>query len=580
MNNTFANSSPDTTTFVIKNKSKKAIIIFGIKINPGISYDLMQIPGISEHDIRSSIVKGDLNRKLKANQIEIIDVNIDLYTNDDQLGNFLASKGISFIKTSIIEASNAIPTGATVIKPNIAALKALQDAPNGQVAFVETNRGLYKLDTNATNSEYTLNILNSADSNSGVDSGRWIRLAIPDYLSTINPNFYIDPDTGNDENPGDFQDKLKTWDEFYRRTQGELGTDITVILSSASNIWPSTDKFFGSFKSTDKSNLFRLQIIGLPLAAANSTYSTYEPENPLTNQAREVSDTVVPLASYEGKLVAGNGYAGWIVKDLGSNTVRLSTPFTKNPLTLNYVVADLMKITWQMKELSVTNARIEFNQLEFQAFLTISGNTSANNFFEENPSISFSYCKLQSFHCGSGATFYDCLMTTSNLAYDIASNGTYYFAGCYFKNGYVSRKNEKAMFDVCSFETTAAPALTLGANSTLIIRDHCGVFGASHALDRFAKLEFNSSLQFSSASVYGQDILTHLTLGATSKVNLEFTVIYLPGQPLTSTSFIPPLVAGATVPAASSVLLWVDLSLAPFSGYLFDQTNGSQVSIG
>ena len=61
-------------TFTVKNiTTSRAIKVFNTKIMPGQTLDLMKIPGISEEDIRSSLIKGDLKNKIINQQLDVID---------------------------------------------------------------------------------------------------------------------------------------------------------------------------------------------------------------------------------------------------------------------------------------------------------------------------------------------------------------------------------------------------------------------------------------------------------------------------------------------------------------------------
>lgn len=586
MNNTFANSAPDTTTFVIKNNSRKAIIVFGIKINPGLTYDLMQIPGISEHDIRTSIIKGDLNRKLKTNQISIIDVNIDLYTDDDQLGDFLLSKGISVIKTSIASASNAVPNGSTLLKATIAALTATLDAPNGQIAFVETNRGLYILDTESTLAASNLYVLNSAESNAGVDPGRWVRLPIADGKWQAQPYFIINHSTGNDENDASSLSPIKTWDEFYRRTQGKLNNSTEVILISPTFTWPIGDHPYGAFDIGNDGELtVKGDLTGLDFGSI-AVY-TFTPANPAINTPQSVQDGDIDFSTLVGKYVYDNaGYSGWILKNLGSNTGQLTEESELNTLSAPFAhISNQLIMNGGLDDIGIINGKIKFQFIEFNSFVKISSGGSSNLlpfFGSEKMSIEFNACKLQSFHIASGATFKNCYFTLNNSTASIpSSNGTYYFSGCGFPNGYVSKENEKCYFENCSFMLDDHSAIEMANNSFVAIKGNCGVWGSSGSSDRVLYLKYNAIGNFDSTSViYGTDVGVHLFLEPAAKLLVKFAAsIYIIGQPLTTTSFISPLVAGAAVPAVSTLATWADLSAAPFSGNLINYTNGSQINI-
>ncbi|NJO18666.1 MAG: hypothetical protein HC877_23950, partial [Thioploca sp.] len=77
--------------FVVKNISKKQLKIFGYPVLPGGELDLMNIPYVSEADIKHAILKGELKVKLDANEIEINASNIDLNSYDQDFIDYLTN---------------------------------------------------------------------------------------------------------------------------------------------------------------------------------------------------------------------------------------------------------------------------------------------------------------------------------------------------------------------------------------------------------------------------------------------------------------------------------------------------------
>src|ERR1019366_6611666 len=104
--NSFATDSirPGYGTFVVQNitgmagnpNKPKCVEIFNYPIlsNGGIR-DLMMIEGVSEESIRASLLKGEINRKLRAKEITILASDIDLLQFNQNQANFLYSSGIT-----------------------------------------------------------------------------------------------------------------------------------------------------------------------------------------------------------------------------------------------------------------------------------------------------------------------------------------------------------------------------------------------------------------------------------------------------------------------------------------------------
>ena len=83
--------------FIVKNISPqiKTINIFNYPINYGCTRDLLQIPGVGEGDIRASLLKGELQHKIRANDIVVICSDIDLLQFNDSQKKFLQNSGIN-----------------------------------------------------------------------------------------------------------------------------------------------------------------------------------------------------------------------------------------------------------------------------------------------------------------------------------------------------------------------------------------------------------------------------------------------------------------------------------------------------
>lgn len=93
--NEFANYKKRTTCFTVKNiVQNKTVRIFTYPISPGETRDLLTIPGVAEADIRSSLLKGELLRKLLAKEIIVVCSDIDLLQFNDEQKAFLQESGI------------------------------------------------------------------------------------------------------------------------------------------------------------------------------------------------------------------------------------------------------------------------------------------------------------------------------------------------------------------------------------------------------------------------------------------------------------------------------------------------------
>lgn len=93
----FAPWSHSPNCFVVENitsNPKKTIRIFQYPIRHGHTRDLLRIPGVAEDDIRASLLKGEINHKIKAGEIVVICSDIDLLQFNTIQKSFLQGAGI------------------------------------------------------------------------------------------------------------------------------------------------------------------------------------------------------------------------------------------------------------------------------------------------------------------------------------------------------------------------------------------------------------------------------------------------------------------------------------------------------
>lgn len=81
----FAPGRNECGQFIVRNISpqKKTIMIFNYPINLGQTRDLLKIPGVSEGDIKSALMKGQIRNKFRVGDIELVYSNIDLLQFND-----------------------------------------------------------------------------------------------------------------------------------------------------------------------------------------------------------------------------------------------------------------------------------------------------------------------------------------------------------------------------------------------------------------------------------------------------------------------------------------------------------------
>lgn len=83
-------------SFVVQNISNppKTLFIFNYPIPFGMERDLLAIPGVAESDIRVSLLKGELNHKLRSLDIKVLTSDVDLLQFNDAQKTFLQNAGV------------------------------------------------------------------------------------------------------------------------------------------------------------------------------------------------------------------------------------------------------------------------------------------------------------------------------------------------------------------------------------------------------------------------------------------------------------------------------------------------------
>jgi len=85
----------NSTVFIVQNNTAKSIKLFNVKIRRGYQYDLMNVSGLSEADIRQSLLKGALRNKLSSGEFSVVSSTINLLQFDSTQLAFLQSLGIT-----------------------------------------------------------------------------------------------------------------------------------------------------------------------------------------------------------------------------------------------------------------------------------------------------------------------------------------------------------------------------------------------------------------------------------------------------------------------------------------------------
>lgn len=97
MSSPTAFGTSSTVTFVLKNNSSigRSIKVFNTKVNPGGQIDVMDIPGVTEEDIRTAVLKGSLKSLLAGGSLVVLASTVNFNTSDPLQSGFLSSIGIN-----------------------------------------------------------------------------------------------------------------------------------------------------------------------------------------------------------------------------------------------------------------------------------------------------------------------------------------------------------------------------------------------------------------------------------------------------------------------------------------------------
>jgi hypothetical protein len=309
-----------TTKFIVKNitSDRKTITLFDYPIEYGRTRDLLSIPAVSESDIRNSLLKGDLLKKLKINEIQIIFSNINLLQSDEEHRQFLLTSGI-------IGGGNI---ASICIVSNLDELRALStiDLQDNCKITVESvgDSFILKKDSDLTLVPFVIEA-------AAAEGSQWIRAMEPVQWA-FQPTWYIDSINGDDENLGITEaSPLQTLDEFKRRINPSLGyTGQTLVCYILNDI---TDDFAITMKSIDFGNFVENITFDGSLGKtelASFTLSEVVPADPATQQEYKIKATgVSSWASYVGKIAfvttgASTSARFAILKDLGSGYAQIS----------------------------------------------------------------------------------------------------------------------------------------------------------------------------------------------------------------------------------------------------------------
>lgn len=574
------------TNFTIKNVSSKRINIFGRVITPGSSVNILNMPGIYEADIKTSLSKGVLYRKLIANEIIIVSTDLDLSTLNPSLYAILSAKGIPV--SSLLSGSSS---GSGLNAANITALKALSTTlvQDGSECFIDSIKQHFVWIVGDTTTTDNITVV---DSTATPGLGRWVRESSINHPTWVNQaTWNINGTSGNDENDGlTSGTPLKTMGEWFRRTGGKWAAFSTVMNLLAA---PGDVGALANFPIYNVNNLgstnAQFNIIGTPTVLDSGTLTSA-----FVDITGNVGATVADSSrangywtTFVGKwlLITSGGSSGkaYIIDaDLASGgSVQITrgavvTGGSGNPgVGATYQIVDAipcMPLVFPINGSFSTNYRwIDFN-----------ASTGEKNWAAR---INFTGCRFRNTSFGFLERGFCTLCVFPAQVVGQVGSGPLNFSQSYFQAGAIAITNGPHLFftECIARGTNAGFASSTDAtslNGGVISVVDCGFFalgGTNPAITASFMGRVQIRGKFYGSSVAKCIYLRGNSTCAVAKSGLSWTLvgtsldIDMAGGP----TQVPPLVGGTTVPAAANCTTQAQWNSSPFSFMVTSQTDGS-----
>lgn len=269
----------------------------------------------------------------------------------------------------------------------LAALDFPEFKISGIEVFVNTVKAVFYLDKTSSLSNDNITVVACAA------GGKWIRQPFTSLHWHGQTTWNINASTGNDENDGTSSGTaIKTIREFNRRVEGAIFNS-NVTINILSNITDANEVFEG-FSTIDG---IVVRVIGTPSVVYNGTITSIAGGS--GNDAWDVTDLSHSVSWDDSECISnltnggrmirrvGTACRGWVLKDLGSKTARISwtanTAETVNTFasaTASFVVTDTYEVVSLPSFPTVSapaNAEMEYRLLEFVNPVTLSSNAGA-----------------------------------------------------------------------------------------------------------------------------------------------------------------------------------------------------------
>lgn len=343
---------------------------------------------------------------------------------------------------------------ALLAVPNIAALIALDTTTidDGGVVAVKSVMDTWMLDKTSTLAPDGITVVPASG------GGNWLRMEIPSQKWLLQPTFYIDPLTGNDENTGLTAGvPLLTFAEWKRRVGTRLEIPQTLYIQN--------DLTENLLFDMDNEQVY-VVLQGVRTTLYSGTVTAAQAWSTMVNTDGQVTDAAIPVSWTASGLVdklivltsgVGTGAAGWVARDLGGKKARYSPLIDANTFSTfdfaigdTFDVVDLTKINGDL--VVVGSCQVIPVDLAFSAPLGTEVFSARSN-----SQVFPIYCDIElPFVESTGAGYVDfigCrLKGTTNPFIFVVDSGTCYLDACLMKS---QLRCQRAGVAVCTTKTLA-----------------------------------------------------------------------------------------------------------------------------
>lgn len=436
--------------------------------------------------------------------------------------------------------------------PDIPTLEALDDTTvdDGGVVAVKSVLDLWMLDQASSLASDHITI---ADTNSG--TGRWIRMLLPSLVWQLQADWYISESAGDDENDGNTAGTpLQTWAEYQRRIgEGPLEVDHTVTLLDTI----TTDI---EVRATYVDSDHQMTIQGTrssPLYSGSVTGK--QAKDPATNTDLQITDAAIPVSWTASGLVeklyvltsgANAGACGWVCRDLGANTARITVAYNETAGTYvepaigdQFDVVDLGLVQGELHRIGAGLIRCEVRDLRIENPTDYALRTEGGGWWK------FVFCDIDGYLASFGGRADGNNWQGSSKLYATrlfgerylrVGGGTALVYGCYFASGglVIGQNSTVLMRAPCimDYKGVGNPSFHCTNGGVFILYGPAdyGVFGFADAHDRAMACQQNGMIILQNY-VYGYDN------------TFDHAMHAIRGGHIYYNESKPPLVAGATV---------------------------------